>query len=113
MTERTLTFNPRNIGQLVDETGCIGPGKLVWSDKAWTELFFGGNGSHQSDATCPTSAEGDQKRNSGAEHSWTELTALNSDEIRSVEQQLRYSRITLSFGWSSEVGRLCVLGVKW
>ncbi|KAK3378101.1 hypothetical protein B0H63DRAFT_562159 [Podospora didyma] len=100
--ERVLTLNPRIIGCLVDETGSIAMGKLIWSDRAWTELFFG----DPSDA-------GDADQKNGAENSWEELTGLDTNALRSVEEHLQFSRVTLTFGWSSVVGRLCVLGVEW
>ncbi|KAI9643763.1 hypothetical protein NHQ30_007112 [Ciborinia camelliae] len=35
----SLTLNPKIIGTLIDETGCLSAGKLVWSEKAWAELL--------------------------------------------------------------------------
>ncbi|KAK0643072.1 hypothetical protein B0T16DRAFT_354465, partial [Cercophora newfieldiana] len=95
--ERTLALNPRIVGPLADESGCIAAGKLIWSEKAWTELLFG---------TGSYIKEGDSGY---AGCSWKGLTALDSNALRSVEEQLQYSRITLVFGWSPEVGRLSVL----
>jgi len=104
-----LTLNPRIIDSLADETGCIAPGKLIWSDKAWTELLFG-TGSYMED-TSPVKMEDEDGSIDGC--SWRGLTALDSNGVRSVEEQLQYSRISLVFGWSSDAGRLCVLGVEW
>jgi hypothetical protein len=104
-----LALNPRIIGVIADETGCIAPGKLIWSDKAWTELLFG-TGSYVEESTLVKKEDGD---NGYVGCSWKDLTGLDSDGVRSVEEQLQYSRITLVFGWYSEVGRLCVLGVEW
>ncbi|KAK0719704.1 hypothetical protein B0H67DRAFT_643026 [Lasiosphaeris hirsuta] len=112
-TEQSLHLNPRIIGSLADETGTVALGKLIWSDRAWTELFFGtGNYSRAS-----TSADhvdltaGDAQEAVG--FSWQELVALDVNRLRSVEEQLEFSRVTLTFGWSPELGRLCVLGVEW
>lgn len=88
--EADFTLNPRIIGSLADETGCLSSGKLVWSDRAWSELFLG-------DSQDP----------------WTELTGLGMEELRTVEEQLLYARVTLTFGWARTVGRLCILGVEW
>ncbi|KAK4449153.1 hypothetical protein QBC34DRAFT_463794 [Podospora aff. communis PSN243] len=115
--ERALALNPRIIGPLADETGCIAPGKLIWSQKAWTELFYG-TGSYMEEAFLVKMVECTviKMEDNGAHDagcSWRGLTALDSNGIRSVEEKLQYSRITLVFGWSSEVGRLSVLGVEW
>jgi len=37
--EVALRLNPKVLGQIVDETACISSGKLLFSDKAWRELF--------------------------------------------------------------------------
>jgi len=58
---------------------------------------------------APHQYSGDHEKNP----SWKELTTLNALEIRDVEEHLLFSRITLTFGWSSNLGRLCVLGVEW
>jgi hypothetical protein len=115
--ERALALNSRIIGPFADETGCVAPGKLIWSEKAWTELLFG-TGSYMEETSpvkmeeCPQIKTEDEGAHDGG-CSWRGLTALDSSGIRSVEEQLQYSRITLVFGWSSEVGRLSVLGVEW
>lgn len=35
----TLSLNPKVVGSLVDETGHIASGKLLWRDGAWEDLF--------------------------------------------------------------------------
>ncbi|KAK7516418.1 hypothetical protein IWZ03DRAFT_400023 [Phyllosticta citriasiana] len=32
-------LNPRILGAILDETGCVASGKLIWRDEAWTQLF--------------------------------------------------------------------------
>lgn len=34
-----LRLNPKVLGQVVDETACVSSGKLLFSDRAWRELF--------------------------------------------------------------------------
>ncbi|KAK1754533.1 hypothetical protein QBC47DRAFT_219783 [Echria macrotheca] len=107
-TERNLALNPRIIGPLIDETGSVAAGKLIWSDKAWTELFFGKGTYH-----VPADGISSEEPRDVLACSWQELVTLELEELRSVEDQLQYSRVTLTFGWSSDVGRLCILGVDW
>jgi len=95
---------------MADETGCIAAGKLVWSEHAWVQLFFpdakpiGDSLEVSSDKEAEEFCPG---------HSWEELTALDPGSLRSIEEEFTYAHITLTFGWSSRVGRLCVLGVGW
>jgi hypothetical protein len=140
-------LNPRIIGPLADETGCIAAGKLIWSDRAWTELLFGSVPPATSNAaegkTCTTKIKTENSQDKSevdyfeneedlfdginepeysatsstplvAEYqAWRELTNLEYPALKEVEEQLLFSRITLTFGWSPAVGRLCVLGVEW
>lgn len=139
-----LTLNPKIVGPLADETGCVGVGKLIWSDRAWTELFFGAcplptelteveaelvkiktEDEHENDHSSNEIdyfEEGDpfdeieqvSSSNMTADYqAWRELTDLDYPGIKEVEEKLLYSRVTLTFGWSPAVGRLCVLGVEW
>lgn len=103
-TERDLALNPRIIGPLADETGSVAMGKLIWSDKAWTELFFG-NGTYRPNGSPDTASD--------LGYSWQELVSLEQECLRAAEEQLQYSRVILIVGWSPEVGRLSVLGVEW
>ncbi|KAH7350983.1 hypothetical protein BKA65DRAFT_453725 [Rhexocercosporidium sp. MPI-PUGE-AT-0058] len=80
----TLSLNPRIIGTLLDETGSISPGKLLWSPRAWTQLF-----------------------GRGVE----EIAKMTGEEVRLFEQRVLWMRCHLVVGWSGEVGRLGVLGV--
>jgi hypothetical protein len=104
--QRDLVLNPRIIGTLVDESGSMSSGKLVWKDSAWTQLFFGGlvktrPGADDNDTTI----FGDQ--------SWEHLTALDTNSLRDIEDQMLYSRVTLTFGWASTLARICILGTEW
>lgn len=85
----TLRLNPRVLGQLIDETACIGQGKLLFSDEAWRDLL----GRKPED-----------------------LLKLGYDEIQYLSDRLLFCRITLIFGWTgdgSKAGeRICVLGVQ-
>lgn len=82
---RRLSLNPRIIGTLADETGCIAPGKLVWSTRAWEQLF----GRRIED-----------------------IAGMTGEEARWFEQRMLWLRVHMVVGWEEGVGRLCVLGVK-
>ncbi|KAI1483125.1 hypothetical protein F4774DRAFT_416690 [Daldinia eschscholtzii] len=102
---RNLSPNPRIIGSMIDESGMIMAGKLVWHDDAWTQLFFGGK---SSDAPITNASETDL-----VEQSWEDLTIFDTAALRDIEERLLYTRITLTFGWSSQLERLCIMGVEW
>lgn len=80
-----LYLNPRIIGTLIDETGCIAPGKLLWSQRAWEQLL------------------GRRVK---------EVTEMTNEEIRLLEQRMMFMRMHLVFGWEESVGRLAVLGMR-
>jgi hypothetical protein len=94
----TLRLNPHIIGPLLDETGSIASGSLIWSDAAWTQLLG-------------RTAE--------------ELAGSKMEQLRYMEERMRWLRITLLMGWGGEDmegsgdggmgngtgGRLCVLRV--
>ena len=80
-----LPINPRLVGTLVDETGSIGSGKLVWSTEAWEQLLG-------------RSAE--------------TLVASSITVLKYMEQRLAYLRLSLLFGWSEDVGKLAVCQVR-
>ncbi|TIA63010.1 hypothetical protein D6C77_02415 [Aureobasidium pullulans] len=77
----SLRVNPRLIGKLVDESGCITSGKLVLSDHAWTRLLG---------------------------RSAQELIESSASTLKSVEHRMLHIRITLRFWWSEEVGKLVI-----
>lgn len=116
-----LSFNPRIMGTLVDETGCIEKGKLMWSLDAWKQLLLpdGDATSYQqtndlqSDAASPGTVVGDHPNCTNMDQIWVKLTEKGAQSIRSIEDQLLYSRVTLTFGWAPAIERLCILGVEW
>lgn len=69
---------------LVDETGCIGAGNLVFSDDAWKQLL---------------GCEVNEVIKSGT-------------EVKSLERQLLFKRIVIMFYWSEEVGKISVVEVQ-
>lgn len=79
-----MHLNPKSVGLLLDETGCIAAGKLLWSPRAW-EIFF--------------------------DRSIKEVTEMTLDEVKWFEQRVLFMRLHLVFGWETGVGRLAVLGV--
>jgi hypothetical protein len=64
------------LGVFVDETGCTSAGKLVISDRAWTQLLG------------PVSELGD----------------AGLEQLRNMEQHLLFLRVTILFGWAAEEG---------
>ncbi|MCJ1391895.1 hypothetical protein MMC18_004762 [Xylographa bjoerkii] len=85
VNEIPLRLNPRLIGTLLDETGSLAPGKLIWSDRAWEQLL--GRTAEQ-------------------------LVKSSTQALKYLEHRMLFLRATLLFGWSAEVGRLVVLGVS-
>lgn len=82
----TLSLNPKVIGPLVDESGQIAAGKLLWWDGAWEDLF-------------------------GREVE--RLVGLSVGELRLLEQRMCWLRFT--FVWyvdESQVLLLCSLKVN-
>ena len=80
----TLSLNPRILGTLLDETGSLSSSKLLWSPRAWTQLFG---------------------------RTVEEIARMTGEEVRLFEQRVLWMRCHLVVGWSGEVGRLGVLGV--
>ncbi|WPH02560.1 Hypothetical protein R9X50_00542500 [Acrodontium crateriforme] len=84
-----LRLNPRVLGQVIDETGSITSGKLLFCDQAWLELF----GRKPKD-----------------------LPALHSDAVKALSDRLLFCRVNLMFGWTGDASkagrRICVLGVR-
>ncbi|KAF2396773.1 hypothetical protein EJ06DRAFT_559428 [Trichodelitschia bisporula] len=85
-----LRMNPKIIGQVIDETGCAGPGKLLLSEKAWEQLLG------------RTAAE---------------FVRLDAANLRFIEQRLLFLRVTMRFAWAAEegeggVGRVWIWGVE-
>jgi len=74
------------VGLLIDETGAITSGKLIWSDEAWEQLLG-------------RSAE--------------ELAAASSSAqlLKYLENRLLFLKLAIMFGWNEEVGKIVVLRV--
>ena len=72
------------MGLVVDETGAITCGKIIWSDEAWEQLLG---------------------RN--AEDFASSSLAL----LKYLENYLLFLKIAVMFGWSEDVGKLCFLRV--
>lgn len=80
-----LTPNPKIIGTLVDETGSILPGRLIWTRRAW-EMLFG--------------------------RPIEELLKMSAQDLKALEVSVLFMRVTLIFGWSGQLGKLAILGVR-
>ena len=104
------------MGTLADETGCIAAGKMVWSDQALTQLFFG-NAKDNNTVELVRKTKCLHGDIGGIPEDglplWQDITWLNKDDLRSIEERMMYARLTLTFGWSHQVVRLCVLWVEW
>lgn len=83
-----LRLSPRILGQVIDETGAVAAGKLLFSDSAWRDLLS-------------RAAE--------------ELLRLDYEELKYLSDRLSWCRVNLLFGWTGDEavagGRICVLGV--
>ncbi|KAF2646241.1 hypothetical protein P280DRAFT_502865 [Massarina eburnea CBS 473.64] len=83
-----LRINPRILGNVIDETGQISSGKLIFSDDAWEQLL--GRTAQQ-------------------------LVTAPLDVIKYLEHRLFFLRLTFGFGFhlgDDEVGRLVIWCVK-
>jgi len=85
-----LRPNPKLVGPIIDETGTLACGKLVWSDRAWEQLL--GRTARQ-------------------------LSASSSELLKYLERRMMGLRVTLVVGWIGDEGegtggRLGVLSVK-
>ncbi|KAF2627398.1 hypothetical protein BU25DRAFT_342003 [Macroventuria anomochaeta] len=85
--EVELRINPRILGPVLDETGQIGSGKLVLSDRAWGELLG---------------------------RTASQLVHTDLEVLRYLEQRLLFLRVTMGFALKleDEIGRLAVWCVK-
>ena len=70
---------------MVDETGAIQCGKLIWSDDAWWQLLG---------------------------RSARELERSDVEVLRYMESRLLFLRLALMFGWNAKVGKLVILRVQ-
>jgi len=81
----TILFSLQ-IGLLIDETGAIASGKLIWSDDAWEQLL-GRSAADLADATS------------------------NTQLLKYLDNRLLFLKLAVMFGWSEEVGKIVVLRV--
>ncbi|KAH7025740.1 uncharacterized protein B0I36DRAFT_248255 [Microdochium trichocladiopsis] len=100
-TTQRLSMNPRTLKTFIDESGCLAGSKLVWSDDAWKQFLLPDSCQEEHDGGTPPA------------ESWQQILELKTSELREYEEALLYSRVTLTFGWSPSIRRLCVLGVEW
>ena len=75
------------VGLLIDETGAITSGKLIWSDEAWEQLL-GRNAEELAAATG------------------------NVELLKYLENRLLFLKLAVMFGWSEEVGKIVVLRIS-
>ena len=68
----------------MDESGAITCGKLIWSDEAWEQLLG-------------RDAKG--------------LADSSVELLKYLENRLLFLKLAVMFGWSEEVGKLCILRV--
>ena len=132
-----MGLNPKVIGPLVDESGTIETGKLVWSDQALNQLFFSlpqatgaaarskaeaGKGHHCEQQQDGEGSEAEREKEDfffaddddvALTPCWELLTLWTAADLREKEEQLFGARVTLTFGWAKDFERLCVLGVEW
>lgn len=94
-------MNPRSLKTFIDESGCLAGSKLVWSDQAWKQLLL------------PDDESDEQVDEDSAAEEWQQILQLSRKELKEYEESLLYSRMTLSFGWSASIHRLCIMGVEW
>lgn len=68
----------------MDESGAITCGKLIWSDDAWEQLLG---------------------RNA------KDLASSSPKLLKYLENRLLFLKLAVMFGWSEDVGKLCILRV--
>ncbi|KAF3032828.1 hypothetical protein E8E12_004576 [Didymella heteroderae] len=85
--EVELRINPRILGPILDETGRIGSGKLILSDRAWAELLG---------------------------RTASQLVDTDLGVLRYLEQRLLFLRVTMGFALKleDEMGMLAIWCVK-
>ncbi|KAI0407701.1 hypothetical protein F4802DRAFT_523462 [Xylaria palmicola] len=99
-SQRELSLNPRVVGSFLDESGMVAGSKLIWNNQAWTQFLFGAGFGMMLRQDTPV------------QQSWRDIATFDTNLLRDLEAQLLYSRVVLTFGWSIEMGRLCILGVE-
>lgn len=108
-----MVLNPYFVGALVEESGSIEAGKLVWSDKALSQLFFRGSVQPTKRNDASRNTNDDKVNEDYFVVSWELLTIFPVHELRDKEEELAGERVTLCFGWAKDFERLCILGVEW
>lgn len=73
------------VGTLIDETGAIGRGKLIWRRQAMEQLLG---------------------------RSAMDLSTSSPALLKYLEQRLLFLRLTVLFGWSEEAGKLAACQVQ-
>ena len=68
----------------MDESGAITSGKLIWSNEAWEQLL-GRNAKGLADSSVKL--------------------------LKYLENRLLFLKLAVMFGWSEDVGKLCILRV--
>ncbi|KAH7113877.1 hypothetical protein B0J11DRAFT_497343 [Dendryphion nanum] len=82
-----LRINPRIVGNVIDETGMVACGKIVFSDEAWEQLL--GRTAEQ-------------------------FVAMDRESLEYLDQRLVFLRVSVGFGWVGDRngGRICAWGVR-
>jgi hypothetical protein len=88
----SLHINPKILGTVVDESGCVEQGRMVLATKAWEQLL----GRTEQD-----------------------LAKSSIEVLKYLEQRLLFLRVTVRFAWAAEargegagMGRVCVWEVR-
>ncbi|KAF8460287.1 hypothetical protein BDZ91DRAFT_851657 [Kalaharituber pfeilii] len=74
-------LNPRILGTITDETGCVNGSSLVVSDRAWHSLLGQDN---------------------------EPIQRIDQKTLQDIEQRMHLTRVTLAFGWSPGLERLAI-----
>ncbi|KAK8089450.1 hypothetical protein PG997_004411 [Apiospora hydei] len=107
--QRELLANPIIIGNMVDESGAMKGSKLVWHKKAWNQLLYGNQLEEDGEDTVNNNSAGARLPSQPVR----DIRTLSKNDLQSLEDQLLYSRVTLTFGWAESLERLCVMWVEW
>ncbi|KAK8049188.1 hypothetical protein PG994_010918 [Apiospora phragmitis] len=108
-TQRELLPNPKIIGNMVDESGMMKASKLVWHEDAWNQLLYGNLFEEDDSAELDNKSEGASLLDQPERN----IKTLNRSSLQELEDQLLYSRVTLTFGWAGRLEKLCVMWAEW
>ncbi|KAI1270358.1 hypothetical protein F5Y18DRAFT_434747 [Xylariaceae sp. FL1019] len=106
-TRQELLLNPSILGSVIDESGMMTGIEIVWNDQAWTRFLMNPSSPQHYPAASGSSETVTQVE------SWKNIVSYDNDHLRDIEDRLLYSRVTLTFGWSVDLGRLCILDAEW